>query len=322
MAKVSGVNSIPFWGAISIAANLPNVAGSPTQTIALEVGDQAYVTSEGAGYQCSVATPGAAVWTKISTSLGPVIAKWNELDTTQFTVIRSAGDAVTLSRVAGTRAAYLRVQVVAAGDDVIIIGFSGATIPAIDASRNTRCVFMMDIMQTPSGDLFNSGTGGNAQFGTGIYGMSGGNLFATIPMFYGNLSNVQGHRVTNGTLADAGGTPSDLSVGNFGTLFNSTQVGRIYHHEASWLINQPAGSHVAFETIYTGGPRTSSPFNGSFPYDDTGDSTVGGTNTAAWAASWNDVVMTNPCFGIRTGRAGTFQIDFANILLARPLMSQ
>jgi hypothetical protein len=321
MAKVNGVNSIPFWGSFVSTTGLPNVAGSPKQTSALEVGDQAFVSVDGSLWYCTTATLGAAVWQRIGVGQGPIIAKWNELDVTQFTVVRGA--AVTLSRVAGARAAYMRIHIVASGDDVIVVGFSGATIPTIDASRNTRAIFSFDVMATPSGDIFNSGTGGNAQVGSGIYGMSGGNAFATFPMFYANLANVQGHRLTAGTLLDAGGTPSDFGCGNYGPIFSGAVLpGRIYNHKASWLIQQPAGTHVSFEAVYTTGPRSTSPFSGQFPYDDTGDSTAGGTNTGAWAASWNDVVMTNPCIGIRTGRAGTFDIDFANLVLSRPLSAQ
>lgn len=51
-----------YWGIVATAADLPNVAGSPTQSAALNVGDQAYVSSSSLVYYCTNATLGAAVW--------------------------------------------------------------------------------------------------------------------------------------------------------------------------------------------------------------------------------------------------------------------
>lgn len=41
---------------------LPNVAGSPTQDVAVEVGDTCYSISDTTTYTCTTATVGAAVW--------------------------------------------------------------------------------------------------------------------------------------------------------------------------------------------------------------------------------------------------------------------
>jgi len=51
------------WPNVAAAANLPNVAGSPTQDAALEVGDVAYVIGTGL-YQCDAAGLGAASWSQ------------------------------------------------------------------------------------------------------------------------------------------------------------------------------------------------------------------------------------------------------------------
>jgi hypothetical protein len=60
----SGVHS--YWGVYANALVLPNVAGSPNNSGALEVGDFAYVTSIGSIYICRNATPGLAVWVAIA----------------------------------------------------------------------------------------------------------------------------------------------------------------------------------------------------------------------------------------------------------------
>lgn len=51
------------WETVSSVANLPNVAGSPTQSAALETGDTCYVNNEWKLYYCADATLGAAIWT-------------------------------------------------------------------------------------------------------------------------------------------------------------------------------------------------------------------------------------------------------------------
>jgi hypothetical protein len=52
-----------FWGTFATTALLPNVAGSPTQSAALTVGATTYSVADATTYQCTDATPGAAVWT-------------------------------------------------------------------------------------------------------------------------------------------------------------------------------------------------------------------------------------------------------------------
>ncbi len=52
----------PHWGVFASASVLPNTAGGPNVGTRLLVGDQAYATSEGQTYNCTDATPGAAVW--------------------------------------------------------------------------------------------------------------------------------------------------------------------------------------------------------------------------------------------------------------------
>ena len=54
-----------FWGVFATAADLPNVAGSSTQSVALTVGATAYNIVDSTTYQCTNATPGAAVWTSM-----------------------------------------------------------------------------------------------------------------------------------------------------------------------------------------------------------------------------------------------------------------
>jgi hypothetical protein len=66
MAKVSGNNSIPYWGAFVSAAQLPNVAGSPTQDQAVEAGDTAYTSSTSTYWVCVTATLGGALWTPLN----------------------------------------------------------------------------------------------------------------------------------------------------------------------------------------------------------------------------------------------------------------
>lgn len=51
-----------YWGIFATGADLPNVAGSTTQSSALETGDQAYSSSDQLLYFCTDATLGAATW--------------------------------------------------------------------------------------------------------------------------------------------------------------------------------------------------------------------------------------------------------------------
>ena len=52
----------PRWPTVATSASLPNVAGSPTQSSYLQVGDECYVSGDGELYVCVVATLGAAAW--------------------------------------------------------------------------------------------------------------------------------------------------------------------------------------------------------------------------------------------------------------------
>ncbi len=52
----------PRWPSVATSASLPNVAGSPTQSSYLQVGDECYVSGDGELYVCVVATLGAAAW--------------------------------------------------------------------------------------------------------------------------------------------------------------------------------------------------------------------------------------------------------------------
>jgi hypothetical protein len=71
MATRSGSNSIPYWGSYLNAGVLPNCAGAPQQTSALEVGDQAYVPGTNTPYVCTDATQGAAVWVPVAVGQVP-----------------------------------------------------------------------------------------------------------------------------------------------------------------------------------------------------------------------------------------------------------
>lgn len=69
MALRQKVNNVPRWPAVASTANLPNVAGSPTQSSYLEVSDECWVTSGGL-YVCTVATLGAATWVLVVSTAG------------------------------------------------------------------------------------------------------------------------------------------------------------------------------------------------------------------------------------------------------------
>jgi hypothetical protein len=58
----------PRWPSVATSASLPNVAGSPTQSAYLQVGDECYAYGDGALYVCVVATLGAAVWLVVATA--------------------------------------------------------------------------------------------------------------------------------------------------------------------------------------------------------------------------------------------------------------
>ncbi len=63
MALRQKIENVPRWPTVLATADLPNVAGSPTQSSALQVGDECYVAGTvNALYVCTTATAGAAVW--------------------------------------------------------------------------------------------------------------------------------------------------------------------------------------------------------------------------------------------------------------------
>jgi hypothetical protein len=69
MATRSPIAFHAYWGIFATYGDLPNVAGSPTQSSTLQTGDQAYVTADQMLYFCTKATLGAAVWSAMG--LGP-----------------------------------------------------------------------------------------------------------------------------------------------------------------------------------------------------------------------------------------------------------
>lgn len=52
----------PRWPSVATSASLPNVAGSPTQSAYLQVGDECYVVAAAKVYVCTDATLNAALW--------------------------------------------------------------------------------------------------------------------------------------------------------------------------------------------------------------------------------------------------------------------
>lgn len=73
MAKVSGSNSIPFWGLFATEADLPNSVAAATQKSSVETGDQAYTTSNTTFWVCTDATVGAAVWMPLAAGSSIII---------------------------------------------------------------------------------------------------------------------------------------------------------------------------------------------------------------------------------------------------------
>lgn len=111
MATRSPTEHHPHWGTYGSTANLPNVAGSPTQNGALEAGDIAFVSGAGL-YVCDSATLGAAVWSAAGGGGGSqVIWKWNETDVSQFQfgIEEAGGGGAGLSVVTRTWGPVLRV---------------------------------------------------------------------------------------------------------------------------------------------------------------------------------------------------------------------
>lgn len=62
MSTRSGQEFHEYHGIFATRADLPNVAGSSTQKVSVEIGDYAWVTDEMCPFRCLVATVGAAVW--------------------------------------------------------------------------------------------------------------------------------------------------------------------------------------------------------------------------------------------------------------------
>jgi hypothetical protein len=69
MALRSPIAFHAYWGIFATYGDLPNVAGSATQSATLQVGDQAYSTADSMLYFCVNATLGAAIWSAMG--LGP-----------------------------------------------------------------------------------------------------------------------------------------------------------------------------------------------------------------------------------------------------------
>jgi hypothetical protein len=70
MATRSPTPTHGYWGnAFALSADLPNIAGATIQSPTLEVGDTAFVPSASTLYVCIDATPGAAVWSAMTSGL-------------------------------------------------------------------------------------------------------------------------------------------------------------------------------------------------------------------------------------------------------------
>ena len=54
-----------YWGQVADATELPNISGATIQDAALQVGDIVWVADEDAMYQCTTATVGSAVWSRM-----------------------------------------------------------------------------------------------------------------------------------------------------------------------------------------------------------------------------------------------------------------
>lgn len=78
MSTRSPTQTHPYWGIFATYALLPNVAGSPTQSANLQVGDQAYLSDLRAFAVCVSAGLGAAVWSDNagSTVVTPLFEDW------------------------------------------------------------------------------------------------------------------------------------------------------------------------------------------------------------------------------------------------------
>lgn len=65
MALKSPVAFHEYWGHIVDATELPNISGATIQDSSLQVGDIVWVSAETVLYQCTTATVGSAVWSKL-----------------------------------------------------------------------------------------------------------------------------------------------------------------------------------------------------------------------------------------------------------------
>lgn len=72
MARRSPTESHSYWGSFALPSALPNVLGSSTQSVNLEVGDTAFSQSDATLYVCLVETRFSAVWSAIGS--GAVVA--------------------------------------------------------------------------------------------------------------------------------------------------------------------------------------------------------------------------------------------------------
>jgi hypothetical protein len=68
MALRSPIAFHAYWGIFAAYNDLPNVAGSSTQSANVQVGDQAYVSADQMLYFCISATLGAAIWSPMGLS--------------------------------------------------------------------------------------------------------------------------------------------------------------------------------------------------------------------------------------------------------------
>ena len=80
-----------YAGAFASYSQLPNVAGASEQTDSLEVGDQASVN--GSFYICTDATPGAAVWSEVTSTSNATIRGYGD------TLLLPAGSLIIVSPV-------------------------------------------------------------------------------------------------------------------------------------------------------------------------------------------------------------------------------
>jgi hypothetical protein len=100
---VAGPSTDRVWPTPVNLASLPNISGSPVQSPLLQAGDLVPFGSN--LYICTTATPGAAVWERVSPS--GVLWRWNGIDNGQFLAKVDLG--------AGPNIAGLNIGTVAGG---------------------------------------------------------------------------------------------------------------------------------------------------------------------------------------------------------------